>query len=280
LALATVGGVADLIDRALAEDLGGGDITTRLTVPDGALALARIEQKAPGVIAGLDTAAEVFRRLDPDLRWEPHTDEGIWRESGPVATVDGPAAPLLAGERSALNLLGRLSGVATLTARYVAAVEGSSAGILDTRKTTPGLRELEKAAVVAGGGVSHRHGLWDAVLIKENHVHLAGGIGPAVAAARAGAPGGMLVEVEVRDLDELREALEAGAARILLDNMDLERLRDAVELTAGRAELEASGGVTLRTVGDIAATGVDFVSVGALTHSAPALDLSMVLDRR
>ncbi len=272
--------MGDLIDRTLAEDLGEGDITTRLTVPDGALGRAHIEQKAPGVIAGLETAAEVFRRLDPDLRWEPLTEEGRWRDGGPVATVEGPAAPLLAGERTALNFLGRLSGVATLTARYVEAVEGTGARILDTRKTTPGLRELEKAAVVTGGGVSHRRGLWDAVLIKENHAELAGGVGPAVAAAREGAPDGMLVEVEVRDLDELREALEAGAARILLDNMGPDQLREAVELTAGRAELEASGGVSLETVGEIAATGVDFVSVGALTHSAPALDLSMVMDRR
>jgi nicotinate-nucleotide pyrophosphorylase (carboxylating) len=272
--------VGDLIDRTLAEDLGEGDITTRLTVPDGALGRAHIEQKAPGVIAGLETAAEVFRRLDPDLRWEPLTEEGRWQGSGPVATVEGPAAPLLAGERTALNFLGRLSGVATLTARYVAAVEGTGTRVLDTRKTTPGLRELEKAAVVTGGGVSHRRGLWDAVLIKENHAELAGGVGPAVTAAREGAPDGMLVEVEVRDLEELRDALEGGAARILLDNMGPERLREAVELTADRAELEASGGVSLENVGEIAAAGVDFVSVGALTHSAPALDLSMVLDRR
>ena len=209
---------------------------------------ARIEQKAPGVLAGLDTAAEVFERLSPDLRWEPLAEEGRWRDGGPVATVEGPAAPLLAGERTALNFLGRLSGVATLTARYVAAVEGTGARILDTRKTTPGLRELEKAAVVTGGGVSHRRGLWDAVLIKENHAELAGGVRPAVTVARQGAPDGMLVEVEVRDLDELREVLEAGAARILLDNMSPERLREAVALAAGRAELEASGGVSLETV--------------------------------
>ena len=242
--------------------------------------MARIEQKAPGVIAGLDTCAEVFRRLDPELRWEPLVEEGRWREAGPVAGVEGPAAPLLAGERTALNLLGRLSGVATLTARFVAAVEGTGAKVLDTRKTTPGLRELEKAAVVAGGGVSHRQGLWDAVLIKENHAALGGGVGAAVRAARDGAPEGMLVEVEVRDLDELREALDAGAGRILLDNMSPGRLREAVALAEGRAELEASGGVTLETVGEIAATGVDYVSVGALTHSAPALDLSMTLGRR
>jgi nicotinate-nucleotide pyrophosphorylase (carboxylating) len=276
----TVGCVADLIDRTLAEDLGSGDVTTRLVVPETARAHARIEQKAPGVVAGLRTARDVFARLDTGLRWEALVPEGEWRDGGPVAEIEGPAAALLAGERTALNLLGRLSGVATLTARYVAAVEGTGARILDTRKTTPGLRELEKAAVVAGGGASHRLGLWDAVLIKENHAALAGGVGPAARAAREGAPEGMLVEVECRDLGELEQALGAGAARVLLDNMTPDRLREAVTLTAGRAELEASGGVTLETVAAIAETGVDFISVGALTHSAPALDLSLVLEPR
>lgn len=280
MALATVGGVADFIDRTLAEDLGSGDVTTGLVVPAEARAHARIEQKSPGVIAGLETARDVFARLDQELRWEDLTPEGQWREGGPVAEVDGPAVPLLAGERTALNLLGRLSGVATLTARYVAEIEGTGARILDTRKTTPGMRELEKAAVVTGGGVSHRLGLWDAVLIKENHAALAGGVGPAVRAARERAPEGMLVEVECRDLAELEQALDAGAARVLLDNMTPDRLREAVALTAGRAELEASGGVTLDTVRAIAETGVDFISVGALTHSAPALDLSLVLEPR
>jgi nicotinate-nucleotide pyrophosphorylase (carboxylating) len=274
------GGVGDLVDRALAEDIGSGDVTTALVVPGTSRAHARIEQKEPGVIAGLETAREVFARLDGQLRWECLAPEGQWRDGGPVAEVDGPAAPLLAGERTALNLLGRLSGVATLTARYVAAVEGTGARILDTRKTTPGLRELEKAAVVAGGGVSHRLGLWDAVLIKENHAALAGGVGPAVRAAIEGAPEGMLVEVECRGPHELEEALAAGATRVLLDNMTPDRLREAVELTAGRAELEASGGITLDTVRAVAETGVDFISVGALTHSAPALDLSLVLEPR
>jgi nicotinate-nucleotide pyrophosphorylase (carboxylating) len=177
-----------------------------------------------------------------------------------------------------LNFLGRLSGIATLTARYVQAVEGTGAKILDTRKTTPELRALEKAAVRAGGGVSHRSGLYDAILVKENHAALAGGVGEATRRALAGAPDGVQVEVECADLGELEQALTAGAARILLDNMGPDELRRAVELTAGRAELEASGGIDLETVRAVAETGVDYISVGALTHSAPALDLSLVLE--
>ncbi len=272
--------MTDLIDRALQEDLGSGDVTTALVVPGDAEARARIEQKAPGVIAGLDVVQAVFERLDHALRWRSSAAEGEWRDGGPVATVEGPAAPLLAGERTALNLLGRLSGVATLTARYVQAVAGTGARILDTRKTTPGLRGLEKRAVVLGGGVSHRRGLDDAVLIKENHAALAGGVGPAARAALAGVTEGMMVEVECRDLAEVEQALAAGVPRILLDNMTPETLREAVTLVAGRAELEASGGVSLATVREIAETGVDFISVGALTHSAPALDLSLVLEAR
>ena len=187
----TVGPVEELIDRTLAEDLGSGDVTTALVVPEGAEATAQITQKAPGVLAGLEVARAVFERVDPAVRWHASATEGEWREGGEVATVEGPAASLLAGERTALNLLGRLSGVATLTARYVKAVEGTGAQILDTRKTTPGLRELEKRAVVTGGGLSHRAGLFDAVLVKENHAALAGGVGPAARAARAGAPRGM-----------------------------------------------------------------------------------------
>ncbi|MDQ3587823.1 MAG: carboxylating nicotinate-nucleotide diphosphorylase [Actinomycetota bacterium] len=268
----------ELIDRALAEDLGSGDVTTAAVVPQGAAARARIEQKAPGVIAGLEVARTVFERVDPELRWEALISEGEWRERGSVASAEGAAASLLAGERVALNLLGRLSGVATLTARYLEAVAGTGARILDTRKTTPGLRELEKGAVVTGGGVSHRGGLYDAILIKENHAVLAGGVGRAVRAARERAPDGMLVEVECRDLGEVNEALEAGVPRILLDNMPPDRLREAVALAGGRAQLEASGGVALETVRAIAQTGVDFISVGALTHSAPALDLSLILE--
>jgi nicotinate-nucleotide pyrophosphorylase (carboxylating) len=274
-------GLSGIVARALAEDLGPGDITSEATVPEGARARARIVQKQPGVVFGLDAAAQTFRHVGAgDLeRLEP---EGEWRDDLPaeVAAVEGPARALLAGERTALNLLCHLSGVATLTARYVAAVEGTGTEILDTRKTTPGLRALEKAAVAAGGGRNHRMGLHDAILIKENHVTLAGGLAVAVERARQANPG-IEVEVECRDAAEVAEALAAGADRLLLDNMTDEELRQAVaqrEASGSRVRLEASGGVDLSTVGAIASTGVDLISVGALTHSAPALDLSMLLD--
>lgn len=247
-------------------------------MPEGARARARIEQRAPGVVAGLDVARAVFERLDGSLRFDALAPEGEWREPGVLAEVSGAAASILAGERVALNFLGRLSGVATLTARYVQAVEGTRARILDTRKTTPGLRELEKAAVRAGGGLSHRSGLYDAILVKENHAALAGGVGEATRRALAAAAEGVTVEVECATLDEVEAAVAAGVPRILLDNMTLPELRQAVGIAAGRAELEASGGITLETVRAVAETGVDYISVGALTHSAPALDVSLLLD--
>ena len=268
--------IADLVARALAEDLGTGDVTTAATVPPGTRAVARLRQKAPGVVYGLAGAAEAFRQCDPAAAFTTLVDEGVWREDGPVFEVHGDAAALLAAERTAINLLGRLSGIATLSARYVQAVAGTGTTILDTRKTTPGLRLLEKAAVAAGGARNHRVGLYDAVLIKENHAAMAGGVGKAVTAALAHAPG-LLVEAEVRDLAEVDEALAAGAPRVLLDNMSVPELRAAVAHIAGRTETEASGGVNLRTVRAIAETGVQFISVGALTHSAPALDLSLIL---
>jgi nicotinate-nucleotide pyrophosphorylase (carboxylating) len=268
----------ELIDRALREDLGDGDVTSLAVVSADALARARIEQKAEGVIAGLHAAESVFRRVDPELRWHPHVAEGEWRDGGLVAEVAGKARSILAGERVALNFLGRLSGVATLTARYVRAVEGTGARILDTRKTTPGLRALEKQAVLAGGGYNHRVGLFDAMLVKENHSALGGGVGQATRKALAAAPEGMVVEIECATLDEVDEALEAGAKSILLDNMTLDELREASGRAKGRAETEASGGVSLETVRAIAETGVDWISMGALTHSAPALDLSLLLD--
>jgi len=268
----------ELIDRALAEDIGSGDLTSLAVVPENATARARIEQKAEGVISGLRAAESVFRRLDPGLRWHAHAPEGEWREGGLVAEVAGSARWILGGERVALNFLGHLSGIATLTARYVRAIEGTGARILDTRKTTPGMRALEKQAVLAGGGCNHRVGLFDAMLLKENHEALGGGVREATRRALAAAPEGMKVEVECATLDELDEALDAGATSVLLDNMSLDELRAAVEKAKGRAETEASGGVNLDTVRAIAETGVDWISVGALTHSAPALDLSLLLE--
>jgi len=267
----------DIVAQALAEDLGDGDVTTEATVPEGTRARARITQKAPGVLFGLDPAAETFRALDPDMTFRRLADEGVWRDGGPVLSAEGSARAILSAERTALNFLQRLSGVATMTARCVRAVEGTGAKILDTRKTTPGLRALEKAAVAAAGGTNHRAGLYDAFLIKENHVALAGGVGEAVRRARARWPE-LPLEVECRTPAEIDDALRAGAPRLLLDNMSVEELRAAVRQVNGRAELEASGGVTLEGLGEIAGTGVQFISVGALTHSAPALDLSLLLE--
>jgi len=266
-----------VVARALAEDVGDGDVTTAATVPESARARALITQKAPGVVYGFDVAIETFRSLDPEIVIERLSSEGRWRERGPVLSLEGSARGILTAERTALNFLARLSGVATMAARCVQAIEGTGAVILDTRKTTPGLRALEKAAVAAGGATNHRVGLFDAILIKENHAALAGGVGEAVRQARASAPG-LPLEVECRTLAEVDEALAAGAGRILLDNMSVDELRAAVRHVAGRAELEASGGVTLETLRAIAGTGVDFISVGAITHSAPALDLSLLLE--
>jgi nicotinate-nucleotide pyrophosphorylase (carboxylating) len=267
----------EIVVRALTEDVGEGDVTTAATVPEDARARATITQKAPGVIYGLDVAIETFRMLDPNLEVERLTEEGQWRDGGPVLELGGAARAILTAERTALNFLQRLSGVATMAARCVQAVDGTGATILDTRKTTPGLRTLEKAAVSAGGATNHRAGLYDAILIKENHAALAGGIGPAVHKARAYAPD-LPLEVECRTIEEVDEALAAGAPQILLDNMSVDELARAVEHVAGRAELEASGGVTLKTLRAIAGTGVVFISVGAITHSAPSLDLSLLLE--
>ncbi len=272
-------GLADLVARALAEDVGGGDLTSEAIVPADVRARARIVQKQQGIVFGLAPAAEAFAQAGAG-GLEALATEGRWRDDVPaeVALVSGPARALLLAERTALNFLTHLSGIATLTARFVAAVRGSGATILDTRKTTPGLRELEKAAVSAGGGQNHRRGLDDAILIKENHIVLAGGLAAAIERTRAAHPQ-REVEVECRDRVEVAEALAAGAQRLLLDNMRADELRAAVAErgTARDVRLEASGGVTLANVAEIAATGVDLISVGALTHSAPALDLSMLL---
>jgi nicotinate-nucleotide pyrophosphorylase (carboxylating) len=271
-----------LLDLALSEDIGGGDITSTLTVAAGQQARGRLLAKAAGVISGLAVAEEVFRRVDPTIVFTPLVaDSDTVAAMKPIATIEGPAQSLLAGERVALNLLQRLSGVATLTARYVDAVRDTKARIVDTRKTTPGLRALEKAAVRHGGGHNHRFGLTDGVLIKDNHLAAVGGadrVARAVCLARRGAPHTLRIEIEVTTLDELAQALEAGADIVLLDNMEIADMRKAVALTAGRALLEASGGVTLESVAEIATTGVDLISVGALTHSAPALDISLDLD--
>jgi nicotinate-nucleotide pyrophosphorylase (carboxylating) len=269
----------EIIDRALAEDVGDGDATTLATVPAGARARGTIRQKAPGVISGLAAAEAVFRRLDPDARIERLGPEGEWREAGAlVLRVEGSARGLLTAERTALNFLGRLSGIATKTARVVRAVGPDGARILDTRKTTPGLRALEKQAVADGGGVNHRIGLFDFILIKENHAAAAGGVGEAVRRARAARPE-LPLAVEVRDAAEVAEALDAGAPRLLLDNMTPDQVRAAVAQVDGRAELEVSGGVDEETVLVYATiSGVDFVSMGALTHSAPVLDLSLILE--
>ena len=283
--LRTVGATLDvdipaLVRTALEEDIGAGDVTTLATVEVEARAEALITQKAPGTIYGLDAAEATFTLLDPDARVQRLVDEGVWREQGgPVLSISAGTQALLTGERTALNFLARLSGIATLSARATRAVEGTGARVLDTRKTTPGLRALEKAAVAAGGAHNHRAGLYDAILIKENHIAAAGGIAQAIARSRAAAPElARTLEVEVRNPDEIEQALAAGAPRLLLDNMDIAQLRAAVAQVAGRAQLEASGGVTLQTLRERAETGVEWISMGALTHSAPALDLSMILE--
>src|SRR4051812_40729395 len=250
-----------IVRRALDEDVGAGDVTTRATVPPGARARARITQKQPGVVFGLDAAEATFRALDPDVRIERRAAEGEWREGGSVLDLQGRAAALLTAERTALNFLQRLSGVATLTARYVDAIAGTGARVLDTRKTTPGLRALEKAAVAAGGGTNHRAGLYDAVLIKENHAAMAGGVAAAVEAARAAAPD-LPLEVECRDLAEVDAALAAGARRLLLDKMTPPQLRGGGGRVGDRAEVGASGGGTPETTPGIAGTGAHLVSGG------------------
>jgi nicotinate-nucleotide pyrophosphorylase (carboxylating) len=276
--------IPDLVGRALAEDLGEGDITSEATVPSDARGRARIVQKQPGVVYGLAVVAETMRQCGVE-DVDNLVVEGQWREDVPAEALiaGGSARALLAAERTAINFLGHLSGVATLTARYAEAVVGTGTTILDTRKTTPGLRSLEKAAVAAGGGINHRMGLYDAILIKENHIAAAGGLAKAVHAAKTSQPE-KAIEVEVRNLDEAAYALGMGVDRLLLDNMSRDALREAVALRDENAggpdgvSLEASGGVTLDNVREIAETGVEFISVGALTHSAATLDFSMLLD--
>ena len=274
------GGLEEALRAWLREDLGQGDLTRLLVVPEDIEGEAVILAKEGGVLAGLWVAERVFALADPRTAFAPLVAEGARVAEGTeVARVRGPLRGILAGERLALNLLQRLSGIATLTRAYVEALAGTKAQILDTRKTTPGLRALEKYAVRVGGGRNHRYGLFDGILIKENHVRAAGGVGEAVRRAKARAPHYLKVEVEVRDLAELEEALEAGADLILLDNFPLEALREAVRRVGGRVPLEASGNMTLERAKAAAEAGVDYVSVGALTHSAKALDLSLLVVR-
>lgn len=274
---------AALVALAIAEDVGTGDVTTDLTVELVQPAHAVIHQKAPGAIFGHDVAEYVFREIDPTTEYARVAAEGEWREassSAPVeiATISGQAAALLTGERTALNFLMHLSGVATAAAQAVRAIEGTGARILDTRKTTPGMRKLEKAAVAAGGATNHRAGLYDAILIKENHIASAGGITAAINRCRDGSE--LPLEIEVRNAEEIDEALAAGADHLLLDNMTDDQLRAAVAQVDGRAKLEASGGYTLENVRSAAETGVDFISMGSITHGAKALDLSMIVEQR
>ena len=268
-----------LVELALQEDIHTGDITTQAVVPGYRPASARLIAKEPLIVAGLAVAEKVFRRISADVVFNACLAEGVTAEKGAVlATVKGNASDLLMAERVSLNLLQRMCGIASLTARYVHAVNGTKARIVDTRKTTPGLRELEKYAVRVGGGINHRTGLYDGVLIKENHIAAAGGITEAINRARAYIPHTLKIEIETETPEQVQEALAAGADIIMLDNMDCETMQRCVGMIAGRALVEASGGVNLDTVRAIAETGVDIISIGALTHSPRAMDISMLLD--
>jgi len=276
--------VEDAVRAALAEDLGrAGDITSAATIPPDAVARATITARKPGVVAGLDLARAAFTQMNAEIRFQTKISDGDAVTSGStVAAISGPARPILSAERVALNFLGHLSGVATATRHFADAIAESDAGkgarIICTRKTTPGLRAFEKYAVRCGGGSNHRFGLDDAILIKDNHIAVAGGVSAAVERAKAFAGILVKIEIEVDTLDQLREALDAGADVVLLDNMPPDLLGQAVAVNEGRAVLEASGNVTLETVAAIAATGVDYISSGWITHSAPILDLGLDID--
>jgi nicotinate-nucleotide pyrophosphorylase (carboxylating) len=271
-----------LIALALAEDIGTGDLTAESVVPESATASGVMLLKQDGVISGLETIPAIFRAVDTEIVWQASVKDGDRLTTGTiVGEVSGPARSILTGERTALNFIQRLCGVATMTASYVREIEGTSARIVDTRKTTPGMRILEKQAVVDGGGSNHRIGLFDGVLIKDNHIAAMGGdsaIGDIIRQARRAVPHTVRIEIEVATLPQLGKALDAGADIIMLDNMSVAMMREAVAITAGRALLEASGGVNLSTVRAIAETGVDLISIGALTHSAPSLDISLDLN--
>jgi len=271
--------VRKIVARAFVEDLGKGDVTTSLTVPESAKARGIFFSKQPLVVAGLPVAEEVFRMLQPDYQWDAVITDGTEVPAGqPLARVEGKAATLLSGERVALNFLQRLSGVATLTRKFKDQLAGLKTELLDTRKTTPGLRILEKYAVRMGGGTSHRMGLDDGILIKNNHIAIAGGIGSAIESVQREKPAGMPIEVEVRTREELEEAIGAGADIALLDNMTPEEVAKCVDFARGRVLLEVSGGVGLENIRAYAETGVDSISVGALTHSAPAVDIHFLIE--
>jgi nicotinate-nucleotide pyrophosphorylase (carboxylating) len=268
----------DIVRRALAEDIGTGDVTTQLTVDLNLQADADFVAKQPGIVAGTEVVRQTFLQLDPGAEFVFGVEDGEGVEAGAkIMTVTGNAGAILTGERVALNFLLRLSGIATMTSRFVALTVGTKARIVDTRKTTPGLRVLEKYAVRVGGGRNHRFGLYDAIVIKDNHIQAAGGIAAAVERALAQASHTLSITVECDSLEQVREALDAAADILLLDNMSVEDLAEAVEMVDGQAMTEASGGVNEQTVAAIAQTGVDIISVGALTHSAPALDISLDL---
>jgi nicotinate-nucleotide pyrophosphorylase (carboxylating) len=264
---------AQLIRASLAEDIGAGDVTSRLTVPEDRCVRAQLVARSSGILAGIDVGSQVFLTLDRSVRFTPKLKDGDrFRKNQVLAAIQGRARPILAAERTALNFIQRLSGIATATRRFADAVRGTKTVVLDTRKTTPGWRALEKYAVRCGGGTNHRAGLYDMILIKDNHIAAAGSITAAIDRCRASR---LPLEVEAQTLADVREALDAGAKRILLDNMTVAQMKRAVALVAGAAKLEASGGVTLGNVRRIAKTGVDYVSVGAITHSAPAADIAL-----
>ena len=270
--------IREIVAKVLAEDIGPSDVTSQAVIPSSARAAGRFVAKEPGVLAGVAVARECFLQLSSEIEFTAHKQSGDSFENGAtLAEVSGPSRALLAAERTALNFLQRLCGIATLTRQFVDAIAGTPVQIVDTRKTTPGLRALDRAAVRAGGGKNHRYALYDGLLIKDNHIRLAGSIGAAVAAARVKAHRLFKVEVETASLDQVREALAAGVDIIMLDNMTPDKMRKAVKLIGSRALIEASGGIDLHNVAAVAATGVDLISVGTLTHSAPSLDISLDL---